>query len=204
MRIIGGFAGGQLLDVPAGLSVRPTPDRVRQAVFNSLGSIVEGAEVLDLFSGSGALGLECLSRGARRVVSVELSPRHAVFIRENARRLQLPPDRHQLRVQDVLPAMRQLHAEGARFDLIMADPPFGAKTARGGRSRSWSQRLMEIPETARLLRGGGRLVLGHARRDQVSVPPGWVELRMLSHGDSIFRMLRWEGGEPPGAASDLP
>ena len=66
MRIVGGMAGGRLLGVPKGLAVRPTPDLVKQAVFNSLGDRVAGAQALELFAGSGALGLECLSRGALR------------------------------------------------------------------------------------------------------------------------------------------
>ncbi len=174
---------------PKGLTVRPTPDLVRQAVFNSLAGAVADAEVLDLFSGSGALGLECLSRGAARVLSVELSSRHARFIRDNVRHLDLPADRHELRVQDAFVALRQIHASGRRFDFIFADPPFGPKT--GGRaSESLSQRLVDAPETGQVLRPGGRLVLGHARRDEVRVPASaWVEHRVMTHGDSVFRFL---------------
>ena len=82
MRIIGGTAAGLLIKVPKGYDVRPTPDLVRQAVFNSLAGRVVGARVLDLFSGSGALGLECLSRGAATVLSVEKANRHAIMIRQ--------------------------------------------------------------------------------------------------------------------------
>lgn len=189
MRIIGGFAGGRKLGAPPGLAVRPTPDKVRQAVFNSLGPQVQDATVLDLFSGTGALGLECLSRGAARVVSVEKSARHARWIRENAERAGLPTDIHEVRVQEVDAALRQLAAEGRRFDLILADPPFGAKT-HGERSRSDSQRLLDMPETGQVLQPEGLLVLGHARRDEVAASSGWIECRVLKHGDSIFRILR--------------
>lgn len=178
-----------MLAAPKGLTVRPTPDLVRQAVFNSLGPVVEGAAVLDLFSGTGALGLECLSRGARAVVSVELSARHARFIRENAAQLGLPTDRHEVRVQDVFTALRQLAAQGRAYDLILADPPFGPKT-RGERSRSLSQALLDSAEVIALLAAPGRLVLGHARRDQVTVPSTWRERRCLEHGDSTFRTLQ--------------
>src|SRR6202020_3426331 len=84
MRITGGKASGRILRVPKGLDVRPTPDLVKQAVFNSLGARVEEAKVLELFAGSGALSLECLSRGAVAVMCVEKSHRHAEFIRSNA------------------------------------------------------------------------------------------------------------------------
>jgi 16S rRNA (guanine966-N2)-methyltransferase len=83
MRIIGGTAAGRLLKVPKGYDVRPTPDLVRQAIFNSLGERVVGARVLELFAGTGALSLECLSRGAVRAVCVEKSERHAGFLRSN-------------------------------------------------------------------------------------------------------------------------
>ncbi|MBL9134276.1 MAG: RsmD family RNA methyltransferase [Verrucomicrobiales bacterium] len=190
MRIIGGIAGGRRLSAPKGLSVRPTPDLVRQAVFNSLGERVSDAEVLDLFSGTGALGLECLSRGAKWVTSVEKSSDHARYIRANVRDLELPADRHELRVQEAFAAMRSLVSTGARrYDLIMADPPFGPKT-KAGRSSSLSQQLADAAETATLLKPGGLLVLGHARRDEVVPSAGWDELRVLTHGDSVFRLLR--------------
>src|SRR5688500_20297403 len=83
MRVIGGKAGGRILKVPKGLDVRPTPDLVKQAVFNSLGDRVLNARVLELFGGSGALSLESLSRGAASAVCVELSSKHARHIRDN-------------------------------------------------------------------------------------------------------------------------
>src|SRR5262245_57726713 len=99
VRIIGGLAAGRILKVPDGLGVRPTPDKVKLAVFNSLGARVAGARVLDLFAGSGALGLECLSRGALSLVSVENSSRHAGFYRRNLEASGLAPDAIELRVQ---------------------------------------------------------------------------------------------------------
>ncbi len=197
MRIIGGIAGGRLLATPKGLTVRPTPDLVRQAVFNSLGPAVEETDVLDLFSGTGALGLEFLSRGARSVLSVELSSKHARFIRDNVRSLGLPVAAHELRVQEALGAVRQLARTDRRFDFIVADPPFGPKTAKE-RSTSLSQQLLDLPEVRSLLRVGGRLVLGHARRDQVSVGSEWKSLRVLEHGDSTFRILEADAPVSPG------
>src|SRR5438874_12018924 len=111
MRIIGGTAGGRLLKVPMGYDVRPTPDLVRQAVFNSLAGRVVGARVLDLFSGYGALGLECLSRGAATVLSVEKANRHAIMIRQHLGAVHLPAEHFELRVQDVFTLLSQLEAE---------------------------------------------------------------------------------------------
>ena len=100
MRIIGGNAAGRLLKVPSGYDVRPTPDLVRQAIFNSLAARVAGANVLDLFSGTGAIALECLSRGATHVTSVEKSQRHAGMIRLNLASSGLPEKDFDLRIQD--------------------------------------------------------------------------------------------------------
>src|SRR5438552_15749206 len=105
MRITGGQAGRRILKVPKGLAVRPTPDLVKQAVFNSLGTRVVGARVLELFAGTGALSLECLSRGAVSAVCVERSPKHAQFIRQNAAAAGFPPGALGIRVQDVFAAV---------------------------------------------------------------------------------------------------
>src|SRR5581483_3246155 len=141
MRIIGGTAAGLILKVPKGFDVRPTPDLVRQAVFNSLGERVNGARVLELFGGTAALSLECLSRGAVHAVCVEKSPRHAQFIRENRENARLPASALDVRVQDALAAIPQMAASGQQFDLILADPPYGEKNV-GRRSTSFAQKLL--------------------------------------------------------------
>jgi 16S rRNA (guanine966-N2)-methyltransferase len=188
MRIIGGTAGGKILKVPKGLGVRPTPDLVRQAIFNSLGGRVTEARVLELFGGTGALSLECLSRGAREAVCIEKSAKHAAFIRDNARQAAISGSTFQIRVMDAFDAIRQLSASSTRFDLVMADPPYGEKnTSR--RSESFAQRVLDDVHLPSLIAPDGLLVLGHARRDTLEVPPAWREIKALKHGDSIFRML---------------
>src|SRR5208282_3069183 len=117
MRITGGKAARRILKVPKGLDVRPTPDLVKQAVFNSLGTRVVGARVLELFAGTGALSLECLSRGAASAVCVELSQRHAQFIRRNAQTAGAAPDALEVRIQDVFAVIPQLLGAGRQFDL---------------------------------------------------------------------------------------
>lgn len=187
MRIIGGTAGGRQLKTPGGHDVRPTPDLVRQAIFNSLGDRVVDARVLELFGGTGALSLECLSRGALRATCVEKSPKHARFIRDNARLLELEKS-FDLRVDDAFHALGQLLALGREFDLVLADPPFGEKNVNQ-RSGSFSQRCLDDEQLPQLLAEDGLFVLGHAKRDQVEVPDGWNELKLLKHGDSMFRVL---------------
>src|SRR5579872_3471439 len=124
MRIIGGSSAGKILRAPKGLDVRPTPDLVRQAVFNSLGDRVVNARVLELFGGTGALSLECLSRGAASALCIELSPKHARYIEQNFELLDLPAGQFRTRVQDVFTALPQLAAAGEKYDLILADPPY--------------------------------------------------------------------------------
>src|ERR1044071_3954 len=188
MRIIGGTAAGRLLKLPSGYDVRPTPDLVRQAIFNSLGDRLQGARVLDLFSGSGAIGLECLSRGAVLVLSVEKANRHAAMIRQNLVAAGLPENNYQLRVQDVFTAIGQLQQSGETFELIMADPPFGEKNV-GRRSNSLSQKLLDDERLPLLLAPEGLLVLGHTKRDTLSIPPVWDEIKTMKHGDSMMRFL---------------
>src|SRR2546427_6833561 len=127
MRIIGGTAGGRLLKVPKGYDVRPTPDLVRQAIFNSLGGRVASARVLELFAGTGALSLECLSRGAASALCIEKSAKHAQMLRENFVLTGFAPESLQVRVQDVFTAISQLAEAGSQFELILADPPYGEK-----------------------------------------------------------------------------
>ena len=188
MRIIGGQAAGRLLKVPPGYDVRPTPDLVRQAIFNSLGGRVSDARVLDLFSGSGALGLECLSRGAASVFSVEKSNRHAAMIRENLDSSGLAAENYEIRVQDAFTAIHQLAELGRTFELIMADPPFGEKNI-GRRSTSLSQKLLDDEHLPKLFAPGGLFVLGHTKRDTLTLIAPWKEVKVLRHGDSTIRFL---------------
>ncbi|HTJ00903.1 MAG TPA: 16S rRNA (guanine(966)-N(2))-methyltransferase RsmD [Dongiaceae bacterium] len=193
MRITGGQAGGRILKVPKGLDVRPTPDLVKQAIFNSLGDRVVGARVLELFAGSGALSLECLSRGATAVLCVEKSQRHAEFIRRNAAGPEFSAQQLQVRVQDVFPALKQLAEAGAQFDLILADPPYGEKNV-GRRSTSFAQQVLDDAQLPQLVAPGGLFVLGHTKRDTLELPASWQERKLMKHGDTVMRFL--ERAEP--------
>jgi 16S rRNA (guanine966-N2)-methyltransferase len=190
MRITGGKAARRRLNVPKGLGVRPTPDLVKQAVFNSLGARVQGARVLELFAGTGALSLECLSRGALNAVCVEKSSRHAQLLRDNVQAAAFEANLVQVRVQDVFTAIAQLAAIPGQFDLILADPPYGEKNV-GRRSTSPAQQLLDEPKLPCLLAPGGFLVLGHSKRDTLEISLPWHERKLLKHGDSLMRFLEW-------------
>ena len=128
MRVIAGAHKGRRLQAPKGSETRPTSDRVREALFSILGD-VEGLRVLDLYAGSGALGIEALSRGAREVVFVESGRRAAEVIRANLRALG-DPDAI-IWVGDALAYLRRADAD-APFDLVFADPPYSSATQVGG------------------------------------------------------------------------
>jgi 16S rRNA (guanine966-N2)-methyltransferase len=189
MRITGGQAARRILKAPKGLDVRPTPDLVKQAVFNSLGARVVGAKVLELFAGTGALSLECLSRGAKSALCVEKSSRHAEVLRRNVELAGFPPTALHVRVQDVFAALAQLATANERFDLILADPPYGEKNV-GRRSTSFAQQLLDDTHLPKLLDVNGLFILGHSKRDTLSVPLAWNETKILKHGDSLMRFLR--------------
>jgi 16S rRNA (guanine966-N2)-methyltransferase len=192
MRIIGGTAGRRLIKAPKGFDVRPTPDLVRQAIFNSLGARVVGTRVLELFAGTGALSLECLSRGASSAVCVEKSNRHADFLRQNFMDARFDASQLEVRVQDAFAALGQLAAAGQQFDLILADPPYGEKNV-GRRSTSFAQQLLDDPHLPSLLARDGLFVLGHSKRDTLELPEAWREARKLKHGDTVMRFLQSTG-----------
>ncbi len=119
MRVVAGSHKGHRLRAPAGRGIRPTADRVREAIFSILGA-VDGLRVLDLFAGSGALGIEAASRGATRVTFVDNDPRAVAAIRRNVGELGL---RAEILRRD---ALAYLAAAPARFDLIFLDPPYSS------------------------------------------------------------------------------
>ena len=122
MRIIAGSRKGHRIAAPRGDNTRPTGDRVREALFNMLGPL-DGVSVADLFAGSGALGLEALSRGASRCVFVESGHAAARVIRSNLLKLGLTGAIVQKR--DALAFLREDGGRGTRYDLVLCDPPYG-------------------------------------------------------------------------------
>ena len=120
MRIIGGAWRRRVLKFPDSEGLRPTPDRVRETLFNWLGQELDGWHCLDLFAGSGALGFEAASRGAAQVVMVEQSPKVLAALRENAEILQNPREVEIIRRD----ALQYLASSKTKFDLIFLDPPY--------------------------------------------------------------------------------
>ena len=151
MRIISGKAKGLLLEVPKS-EVRPTTDRVREALFSILNQYLEGAEVLDLFAGSGALGIEALSRGARSAKFVDLSKYSCAAVSKNLQRAQLKGG--QVVQSDVL-SFVQKEAKGYKqYDLIFADPPY----CKSALDRDFVCELLEGEALEQLLKPEGIFV----------------------------------------------
>jgi 16S rRNA (guanine966-N2)-methyltransferase len=123
MRISAGEHRGRRLQSPKGTKTRPTSDLLRQAVFNVLGARIQGARVLDLFAGTGSVGLEALSRGASTATFVEWDRRAVLILRSNLATLNLT-GKARVIAGDVLQALRRFQASGETFDCIFLDPPY--------------------------------------------------------------------------------
>ena len=173
MRVIAGSAGGIRLAVPK-RGVRPTMDRVKAAIFSSLGDAVAEARVLDLFAGSGALGIEAVSRGASSVVFVEEDRQSVENIERNLAKTKL---KGRVRQQDVFEFLRR--ASGAEmFDIIFADPPY-EKTKDGER---YTEKLLANEALVRLLGPDGIFVLEKRPDESLSEMRHWRLLRRKTYG----------------------
>ena len=184
MRIIAGFAKGMPLAVPRA-GVRPTADRIREAVFASLGTRLIDARVLDLFAGTGALGLEAASRWATSVMFVEnargtiecLERNLATFQQNREVACMFSVVRVAVKAQ-----LRQLTTSGETFTLIFADPPYGQE----------AQELLRDAILPQLLTDDGLLMLESAKRDALAVVPPWESVREAIYGDTRVDFLRRE------------
>jgi 16S rRNA (guanine966-N2)-methyltransferase len=173
MRVVAGLAGGRRLQAPAGRQVRPTSERVREALFNALGSMdaIAGATVLDLFAGTGALGIEALSRGATSAIFVDADARAIAAVKANLQATGLA-DRARVVQAD---AMRFLtERPPSKADVAFADPPYAFD--------GWA-RLLEVLPAA---------LVAIEARSHVDLPPGWRPLRSKRYGDTVVTLARRE------------
>ncbi|MDZ4286891.1 MAG: 16S rRNA (guanine(966)-N(2))-methyltransferase RsmD [Prosthecobacter sp.] len=185
MRIISGSAGGLPIDVPKTVT-RPTQDRVRQAIFSMLGDLVDGARVLDAFAGSGALGLECLSRGAASACFIDDDRGSAEVIRRNLAKTRL--EGGSVRQGDVFKVLPQLLESGAQFDLVFADPPY----AQRADDVDLSAQLAASPILFDLLAPGGSVILESrvTKGGSASTWSPWQVARDREYGSTRILWLR--------------
>lgn len=193
MRIIAGQAGGLRLEVPKTVT-RPTQDRVRQAVFSMIADRVAGAKVLDLFAGSGALGLEALSRGASSCLFVDQNRGAVEVIRRNLDKARLEEGR--VRGADAFRFLKS--APGEAFDLVFADPPYAHRPD----DPDLTLRLARSEDLLRCLKPGGSAILECRVTKQAT--PSWSPWELLRERDYGTTRILWLQKSDHAAASDLP
>jgi 16S rRNA (guanine966-N2)-methyltransferase len=174
MRIVGGAYKRRSLKVPK-KGVRPTKGIVRGAIFNILSDLIMNAEVLDIFAGSGALGIEAISRGARHCVFVEKRPRH---LRANISDL-LSGSQARIIVEDFRRALRML--KDRKFGVIFADPPY---------DRHYVQIVLEEIDDHDLLTHGGMIVIEHSPSEEFTVPEALEKIKERKYGDTKLSFIR--------------
>ena len=174
MRVVAGRYGGRRLVAPPGSATRPTSDRVREALFSVLGPSVQGARVLDLYAGSGALGIEALSRGAASAVFVDRSPRAVAAIRANLEALGIEAD---VRRREARTALRAASARADTYDLVFLDPPYRRAAELG---RELSEALPAV------LAPGARVVSESDRREPLELALPLADERR--YGDTLIRI----------------
>ncbi|HEX3693176.1 MAG TPA: 16S rRNA (guanine(966)-N(2))-methyltransferase RsmD [Solirubrobacteraceae bacterium] len=176
MRVIAGRLGGRRLIAPPGTAhTRPTSDRVREATFSILGD-VGGARVLDLFAGTGGLGIEALSRGAARCVFVERERRALAALRANLNALELGAPLAELRAGDALAGVELARERGEAYDLVFVDPPYRAAPELG------EPLSVSLPA---VLGAGARVVAESDRRTPLRLT-GLEPLTQRRYGDTLI------------------
>lgn len=180
MRIISGTSRGRRLVAPKNQSLRPTSDRVKESIFNILGEGVKGKMVLDLFAGTGNLGIEALSRGAKRTLFVEKGRQALRIIQRNL--LQCGVERRsEIIPKDVNRAIGILRERGESFDVIFMDPPY---------QKGLIQKTLTKLSSYRIFHEDSILVIEHDRREPLpETVEGWDLIRQRKIGDTLISFL---------------
>jgi 16S rRNA (guanine966-N2)-methyltransferase len=174
VRVVAGTYGGRRLVAPPGDATRPTSDRVRESLFSVLGPSVAGARVLDLYAGSGALGIEALSRGAATAVFVDRAPAAIKAIRANLAALEIEAE---VLLMPARTALRTAARRGEAYDLVFLDPPYRHDAELG---RELSEALPAV------LAPGARVVSESDRRDRLALDLHLTDERR--YGDTVIRV----------------
>ncbi|SFH51005.1 16S rRNA (guanine(966)-N(2))-methyltransferase RsmD [Tindallia magadiensis] len=184
MRIISGVAKGHKIKAPKGDLVRPTTDRVKESVFNTIQHKVISSIVIDLFAGSGGLGIECISRGAAHVYFVEWSSGHVKCIKENLIKARLETSATILH-QEVSLAIRQLYQNKIQADIIFLDPPYQQQLVNP---------TLELISKYELLSEDGIIVVEHSKAEILSKKiEALIQTKQKKYGDSMISYFKKEG-----------
>jgi 16S rRNA (guanine966-N2)-methyltransferase len=180
MRIISGTSKGRKLVTPRSQSLRPTSDRVKESIFNILQDDIVGKVVLDLFAGTGNLGIEALSRGAKKTIFVEKGRQALRLIQRNLTQFGLE-ERSEIIPKDAIRAIGILKQKGESFDLILMDPPY---------EKGLIQRTLMKLNSYPIYHKDSILVIEHNRREPLStVMDGWNLIRQRRIGDTLISFL---------------
>jgi 16S rRNA (guanine966-N2)-methyltransferase len=185
MRIIGGEFRSRLIEMPKGVEIRPTQDKVRQAIFNVLGNSLSELNVLELFAGSGAFGIEAISRGAKHVTFVDNNGICIKTIEKNLESLQIPIDKFEVVWANAISIFPRMHKEGSQYDLIFLDPPYYKNIAR---------KCLSNIDDYDILSPRSLVVIEHFKKDSLA-----FELKSLvlekekQYGDTVISIFRKRG-----------
>jgi 16S rRNA (guanine966-N2)-methyltransferase len=186
MRIISGISKGRRLVTPKNRSIRPTSDRVKESIFNILGDEVEGKVVLDLFAGTGNLGIEALSRGAKKAFFVEKGRESLRLIQKNLAQCHLE-EQSEILTKEVNRAIGILKQRGESFDLILMDPPY---------EKGWVQKTLTKLNSHPIYHENSILVIEHGRREPLPhIIRRWNLIRQQGMGDTIISFLTPHSGK---------
>lgn len=187
MRIVAGTYSSRRIETPKGTNTRPTLDKVRGAVFSSLGGMFDGGSVLDLYAGSGANAFEALSRGMDEAVLVDISREAVRLIRQNAENLGCEDRCRILPVRD-MKALHMLAAEGRTFDLVYLDPPYAKET---------NYAVMQFLDEHQMVNKGGTVVIESSADDRFDKEVGSLKpLKDVKYG--ITRITYYRNTEQDG------
>lgn len=182
MRIITGKARGLKLTVPKNMDVRPTADRVKESLFNIIGTKIIGARVLDMFAGTGNLGLESWSRGAAAVTFVDESRESLRLVQSNIVKCRAEADVQVLKGSAVN-IIEHLHHQGLKFDFAFCDPPY---------NKGWVQKVLQKMEHFQVLEDGGYLIIEHSKHDEIGVLAACFELvRQEHYGETLLSFIKF-------------
>lgn len=179
MYIIGGKYKHHRLAAPKGIQTRPTASRLREALFNICQNYIEDADFLDLFAGSGAMGLEALSRGARSATFVDASKEAVRCIKHNITTLKVEAD-CQVLCGQLIPSLKLFERQNKQYDLIYADPPYHTSMDLAGQACLYSEYVIQWVDNSHLLIPGGTLFIEEDARH----PPKMLPLQTLILKDS--------------------
>lgn len=178
MKILGGELKGRRIEMPKGIDIRPTSDKVREALFNIIKEKIVGASVLDLFAGSGAFGIEALSRGAQETTFVDIERRCIDRIKKNIGRLPIDAQKIRIYRDDALRAIKKLGDSKIRFNIIFLDPPY---------YKEWIKKCLISLDRYDILNNPSLVICEHFKKDIMPEEVGHLGMvRQSRYGDTVL------------------